>query len=134
MVSNANKNPTTSTHIPRAGATLTGPPQPACNRERGGAKPRPVIPPDPPLPRTGSTRGQAKGPAKHAEPTAGQMTTGMLSNTAIQQIRALALGEQLQPAIRTETEAQAAHAARVHKIFSALRSALVQHVGHAPGP
>ena len=34
---------------------------------------------------------------------------------AIHQIRALALGEQLQPAIRTETEAQAAHAALVPK-------------------
>ena len=33
---------------------------------------------------------------------------------AIHQIRALALGQQLQPAIRTETEAQAAHAALVH--------------------
>ena len=43
---------------------------------------------------------------------------------AIHQIQALALGEQLQPAIRTETEAQAAHAALVHETFSALRSAL----------
>ena len=53
---------------------------------------------------------------------------------AINQIRALALGEQLQPAIRTETEAQAAHAALVHEIFSALRSALVRRVGNPPGP
>ena len=53
---------------------------------------------------------------------------------AIHQIRALALGEQLQPAIRTETEAQAAHAALVHEIFSALRSALVRRVGSPPGP
>ena len=53
---------------------------------------------------------------------------------AIYQIRALALGEQLQPAIRTETEAQAAHAALVHEIFSALRSALVRRVGNPPGP
>ena len=44
---------------------------------------------------------------------------------AIHQIRALALGEQLQLAIRTETVAQAAHAAVVHEIFTALRSALV---------
>ena len=41
---------------------------------------------------------------------------------AIHQIRALALGEQLQPAIGTETEAQAANTAVVHQIFSALRS------------
>ena len=53
---------------------------------------------------------------------------------AIHQIRALALGEQLQPAIRAETEAQAAHAALVHEIFSALRSALVRRVGNPPGP
>ena len=53
---------------------------------------------------------------------------------AIHQIRALALGEQLQPAIRTETEAQAAHPALVHEIFSALRSALVRRVGNPPGP
>ena len=52
----------------------------------------------------------------------------------IHQIRALALGEQLQPAIRTETEAQAAHAALVHEIFSALRSALVRRVGNPPWP
>ena len=53
---------------------------------------------------------------------------------AIHQIRALALGEQLQPAICTETEAQAAHAALVQEIFSALRSALVRRVGNPPGP
>ena len=53
---------------------------------------------------------------------------------AIHQIRALALGGQLQPAIRTETEARAAHAALVHEIFSALRSALVRRVGNLPGP
>ena len=52
---------------------------------------------------------------------------------AIHQFRALALGEQLQPTIRTETEAQAAHATLVHEIFSALRSALVQRVGNPPG-
>ena len=53
---------------------------------------------------------------------------------AIHQIRALAMGGQLQPAIRTETEAQAAHAALVHEILSALRSALVRRVGNFPGP
>ena len=53
---------------------------------------------------------------------------------AIHQIRALALGEQLQPTIRTETGAQAAHAALVQEILSALRSALVRRVGNPPGP
>ena len=53
---------------------------------------------------------------------------------AIHQIRALVLGEQLQPTIRTETEAQAAHAALVHEILSPLRSALVLRVGNPPGP
>ena len=52
----------------------------------------------------------------------------------IHQIRALVLGEQLQPTIRTETEAQAAHPALVHEIFSALRSALVRRVGNPRGP
>ena len=53
---------------------------------------------------------------------------------AIHQIRALALGEQLQPTICTEAEAQAAHAALVHEIISALRSALVRCVGYPRGP
>ena len=53
---------------------------------------------------------------------------------AIHQIRALALGEQLQPAIHTETEAKAPHAALVHEIFSAVRSALVRRVGSPKGP
>ena len=53
---------------------------------------------------------------------------------AIHQIRALALGEELQPTIHTETKAQAAHAALVHEIFSALRSALVRRVGNPQGP
>ena len=53
---------------------------------------------------------------------------------AIHQIWALAMGGQLQPAIRTETEAQAPHAALVHKILSVLRCALVRSVGDPPGP
>ena len=53
---------------------------------------------------------------------------------AIHLIWGLAMGEQLQPAIRTETEAQAAHAALVHEILSALRSALVRRVGNPPRP
>ena len=53
---------------------------------------------------------------------------------AIHQIRALALGEQLQPTIHTETEAQAAHAGLVHEIFKVLRSTLVRRVGNPRGP
>ena len=53
---------------------------------------------------------------------------------AMHQVRALALGEQLQHAIRTEREAQGAHAALMHEIFSALRSALVRRVGNPRGP
>ena len=53
---------------------------------------------------------------------------------AIHQIRALAMGGQLLPAIRTDTEAQSAHAALVHEILSALRSGLVRRVGKRSGP
>ena len=134
MVSDTKKTPTTSSHMPRAGAALPGTPQPACNRERGSATPGPVIPPDPPPPRNGSARGRAKGRAEDAGPTDEPMTTEVLSNAAIRQIRALVLGERLQPAIRTDTEAQAAHTALVHEIFTTLRSALVRSVGNPPGP
>ena len=69
------------------------------------------------------------------EPTAEAPTEPNLCPVfAIHQIRALALEGQLQPAIRTETEARAAHAALVHEIFSALRSALVRRGGNPPGP
>ena len=69
------------------------------------------------------------------EPTAETPTEPKLCPVfAIHQIRALALGGQLQPAIRTETEARAVHAALVHEIFSALRSALVRRVGNPPRP
>ena len=94
----------------------------------GSATAGPIIPPDPPLPRNGSTRGRAKGPAINAGPTAKQMTAGVLSNTMIHQIRALALGERRQPAICTETGARAAHMALVHEIFSTLRSTHVRRV------
>ena len=53
---------------------------------------------------------------------------------AIHRIRPLAIGGQLQPPIRTETEAQAAHAALVQEILSALRSALVRRVGYPQAP
>ena len=44
------------------------------------------------------------------------------------------MGGQLQPTIRTETEAQAAHAALVHEILSALRSTLVRRMANPLGP
>ena len=53
---------------------------------------------------------------------------------AIHQIRAFAMGGQLQPAIRTGMEAQAAQAALVQEILSAPRSALARRVGKPPGP
>ena len=53
---------------------------------------------------------------------------------AIHQIWMLAMGGQLQPAISTEAEAQAAHAALVHEVLSALCRALVRRVGNPPGP
>ena len=69
------------------------------------------------------------------EPTAETPTeTNLCPVFAIHQIQALALGGQLQPAIRTETEARAAHAALVQKFFSALRSALVRCAGNPLGP
>ena len=69
------------------------------------------------------------------EPTAETPTEPNLCPVfAVHQIGALALGGQLQPAIRTETEARVAHAALVHEIFSALRSALVRRAGNPPGP
>ena len=61
-------------------------------------------------------------------------TTNLCHVFAIYQIRALTMGGQLQPTIRTETEAQAAHAALMHEILSALRSALVRRIGNPPGP
>ena len=70
-------------------------------------------------------------PERTAEtPTA----TNLCPVFAIHQIRALAIGRQMKPAIRTEMEAQAAHAALVHEILSALRSALLRSVGNPPGP
>ena len=110
------------------------PRDPPATGKGGSATPGPVIPPDPPLQRNGSTRGRAKGPAIHAGPTAKPMTAGVLSSAAIHQIRALALGERRQSAIRTETRAQAAHTALVHEIFSTLRSALVRRMRNPQDP
>ena len=61
-------------------------------------------------------------------------TTNLCPVLAIHQIRALAMGGQLQRTIRTETEAQAPHAALVHEILSALRSYLARRMGNPPGP
>ena len=119
---------------PRRGAHFPDPRDPPATGKGGSATPGPVIPPDPPLPRNGSARGRAKGPAKHAGPTAEPMTAGVLSNTAIHQIRALALDERRQPAVRTETGARAAHTALVHKISSTLRSALVRRLRNPKDP
>ena len=71
---------------------------------------------------------------QHERPAETPTATNLHRVFAIHQIRALAMGGQLQPAIRTETEAQAAHAALVHEILSALRSALVRRVENPPGP
>ena len=61
-------------------------------------------------------------------------TTNLCLIFAIHQIRALAIGGQLQPTIRTEMEGQAAQAALLHEILSVLRSALVGRMGNLPGP
>ena len=53
---------------------------------------------------------------------------------AIHQIWALALGGQLLPTTRTETEGQAARAALVQEILSALYSFLVRRLGNPPEP
>ena len=119
---------------PGRGPHFPDPRDPPATGKGGSAAPGPVIPPDPPLPRNGSARGRVNRPAKHAGPTAEPITTGVLLATAIRQIWALALGEQRQPAIRTHTEARAAHTAVVHEIFSTLCSALVRRVGNPPGP
>ena len=77
---------------PRQEPHFPDPSDPPATRKGGSATPGAAIPPDPPLPRNGSARGRAKGPAKHAEPAAEPMTMGVLSNSARHRIRALALG------------------------------------------
>ena len=71
---------------------------------------------------------------KHERTRETPATANLCPVFAIHQIRALALGQQLLPTIRTETEAQAAHTALVHEIFCALRSALVRRLGNPLGP
>ena len=80
VVSSTHGNPTTSSYKPPGEGHASRTPRPTCSRERGGATPGPVLPPHPPLPRAGSTRGRAKSPAKYAEPAAGLITTRMLTN------------------------------------------------------
>ena len=77
---------------PGRGAHFPDPSDPPATRKGGSATPWAAIPPDPPLPRNGSARGRAKGPAKQAEPAAERMTTGLLSKSARHRLRALALG------------------------------------------
>ena len=79
-------------------------------------------------------RGQLEAIPQRERTAETPTATNLCPVFAIDQIRTLALGEQLQPAIRTETEAQAAHVALVQEILSALRSALVRRVGDSPGP
>ena len=80
VVSSTHGNPTTSSCNPPGEGHASRTPRPTCSRERGGATPAPVLPPHPPLPRAGSTRGRAKCPAKYADPAAGPITTRMLTN------------------------------------------------------
>ena len=77
---------------PGRGPHFLDPSDPPATWKGGSATPGTAIPPDLPLPRNGSARGRAKGPAKHAEPAAEPMTMGVLSNSARHRIRALALG------------------------------------------
>ena len=119
---------------PGRGPHFQDPGDPPATGKGGSATPGPVTPPDPPLLRNGSTRGRTKGPAIHAGPTTKPMTAGVLWNTAMDQIWALALGKRGQPVIRTETGARAAHTALVHEIFSTLRSALVRRVRNPQDP
>ena len=117
---------------PRRGPHFPEPDDPPATRKGGSATPGTAIPPDPPLQRNGSARGRAKGPAKHAEPAAEPMTTGVLSNSARHWIRALALGNGRQPAVRTEAETRAARPALVHANLSNLHSAPVRRMGRPP--
>ena len=79
-------------------------------------------------------RQQLEAISQHKRTAETPAATNLCPVFAIHQIRALAMGGQLQPAIRTEMKAQAAHAALVHEILSALCSALVQRVGNPPVP
>ena len=80
VVSSTHGNPMTCSYNPPGEGQASRTPRPTCSREQGGATPGPVLPPHPPLPRAGSTRGRAKGPAKYAEPAAGPITTRTLTN------------------------------------------------------
>ena len=77
---------------------------------------------------------QVEAIAQHKRTVETPTATNLCLVFAMHQIRALAMGNQLQPAIRTETKAQAAQSALVHVILSALRRALVWRVRNPPGP
>ena len=80
------------------------------------------------------SRQQMEAIPEHERTTETHATANLCPVFAIHRIRALAMGGQLRPTIRTETEAKAANAALVHEILSALRSALVRRMGNPPGP
>ena len=80
------------------------------------------------------SRQQLKGILQQERMAETPTATNLCPVFAIHQIWALAKGEQLQPVIRTEMEAQAANAAPVHEILSALCSALVRRVGKPQVP
>ena len=79
-------------------------------------------------------RQQLEAIPQHGRTTETPATGNLCPVFAIHQIWALALAGKLLPIIRNETKAQAAHAALVHEIFSALRSALMRRLGNPPGP
>ena len=80
------------------------------------------------------SRQQLEAIPQHERTAETPTATNLCPVFAIHQMRALEMGGQLQPPIRTETEAQAAEASRVHEVLTALRSALVRRVGSHPGP
>ena len=79
-------------------------------------------------------RQQLEAIPQHERTTESPATGKLCPVFAINQIRVLALNRKLPPTISTKTEARAAHAALVHKIFGALRSPLVRPRGNPRGP
>ena len=73
-------------------------------------------------------RQQLEAIPQHKRATESPATGNLCPVFAIHQIRALALHTN-----RIETETRAVHAALVHKVFSALRSALLRRLGNLPG-
>ena len=117
-------DPLTAIVSGRASAWHPGAPSTACGSGlNGGGSP----------PNSGQGHGGSTWMAcnrwRSSGPTAGRtppITESLCSVSAIHQIRALAAG-QVSPAIDTEQEARAPHAALVGKLFAALRTTLVRH-------